>query len=433
MGNLGVPTQHIDRPPVKRRESRAIVFAIVIAAGFLLMPIRAGSVEAASCNGASHGSPTLTLGRASPSSGKPTTTIRFSVRYTDPTGCAPTRIQVVIPGVGSFRLRGGTAYKTGVTFSVSIRLPAGRWAYRFTASSGSGSGARSVTLTAVSPSRVVITKPKPKPAPKPAPKPTPRPTAKPTSKSKPRPSPTASTAPAAPASPSSDPDASAGVGAIATGGPSGTDGPGPGAVGPGGKDPAGGPVDPPADAAASLAGPTFDLTTLNWIQVWSMISALGVLLFVIVLRRLAPGDPAPEGSKSWRSSPSTPSVARSAAVAEGAASATSPGEAFLPRWLRPSLRAQRHQAGPPASEPVSPQEPREPIRFTSPPRKGVVRSTVAYRLVRVTDSPDDHESIEIGRLDRGDEVEVIGDREGYLKVRTPTGLEGWVPRMVLVG
>jgi hypothetical protein len=75
---------------------------------------------------------------------------------------------------------------------------------------------------------------------------------------------------------------------------------------------------------------------------------------------------------------------------------------------------------------------RDPLRFAEPPRKGVVRSTVAYRLVRVSAGPED-ESAEIGRLDKGDEVEVIGDSEGFLKVRTPTGLEGWVPRMVLVG
>jgi hypothetical protein len=99
----------------------------------------------------------------------------------------------------------------------------------------------------------------------------------------------------------------------------------------------------------------------------------------------------------------------------------------------PSIRTERHPAEPKAVEPVAPLEPREPIRFTKPPRKGVVRSTVAYRLVRVTDGPDDHESTEIGRLDRGDEVEVIGDSEGYLKVRTPSGLEGWIPRMVLLG
>lgn len=192
-------------------------------------------------------------------------------------------------------------------------------------------------------------------------------------------------------------------------------------------------MDPAAAAAGSLASPLFDLTTLNAIQVWSLTSALGVLLFAIALRRLAPGEPAPAGSKSWRSVRSTPPVARSATTAQGAPTPTAPGEAHLPRWLRPSLRAERHAPLPHTAEPVATHEPRQPIRFTSPPSKGVVRSTVAYRLVRVTDGPDDHESNEIGRLDRGDEVEVIGDREGFLKVRTPTGLEGWVPRMVLVG
>jgi hypothetical protein len=431
MGILGVQTHRIDRPSVNRRSSRSFAIAIVAAAGLFLMPLATASVEAASCNGSSHATPSLTNGKASPGSGSSTTTIRFSVRYRDSTGCAPTSIQVVIPGVGSYRLRGGTAYETGVTFSVGIRLPVGRWAYRFTASSGSGAGARSVTLTAVSPSRVVITKPKPKPTPKPAPKPTPRPTAKPAANSKPKPSPTASTAPAAPSSPS--PDASAGVGAIATGTPSDTGGPGRGAVAPGDPDPAGGSEDPAGATASSFGSQLFDLSTLNAIQVWSMTSALGVLLFAIALRRLAPGEPAPAGSKSWRSLRSTPPVARSAPAAQSATTPTSPGEAHLPRWLRPSLRAERHAASPHVAEPVASHEPREPIRFTSPPSKGVVRSTVAYRLVRVTDGPDDHMSMEIGRLDRGDEVEVIGDREGYLKVRTPTGLEGWIPRMVLVG
>jgi hypothetical protein len=40
---------------------------------------------------------------------------------------------------------------------------------------------------------------------------------------------------------------------------------------------------------------------------------------------------------------------------------------------------------------------------------------------------------EIGRLDRGDEVEVLGEQDGMLQVRTPTGLLGWVPRVVIVG
>jgi SH3-like domain-containing protein len=51
----------------------------------------------------------------------------------------------------------------------------------------------------------------------------------------------------------------------------------------------------------------------------------------------------------------------------------------------------------------------------------------------VSDGPDDIRTSEVGRLDRGDEVEVIGERDGFLKVRTPSGLEGWVPRVVIVG
>jgi len=36
---------------------------------------------------------------------------------------------------------------------------------------------------------------------------------------------------------------------------------------------------------------------------------------------------------------------------------------------------------------------------------------------------------EIARLDRGDEVEVLAEEHGFVSVRTPDGLEGWVPRM----
>jgi hypothetical protein len=50
----------------------------------------------------------------------------------------------------------------------------------------------------------------------------------------------------------------------------------------------------------------------------------------------------------------------------------------------------------------------------------------------LSDGPDDLRSSEIGRLDRGDEVEIIGDVGGFLQVRTPSGLEGWVPRIAIV-
>jgi SH3-like domain-containing protein len=63
----------------------------------------------------------------------------------------------------------------------------------------------------------------------------------------------------------------------------------------------------------------------------------------------------------------------------------------------------------------------------------VERRTIGYRLVRVSDAPDDIRSKEVGRVDRGDEVEVIAEHESFLRVRTPDGLEGWIPRVVIVG
>jgi hypothetical protein len=71
--------------------------------------------------------------------------------------------------------------------------------------------------------------------------------------------------------------------------------------------------------------------------------------------------------------------------------------------------------------------------FRGRPRAGDERRTIGYRLVRLSDGPDDIRIAEIGRLDRGDEVQVIGENDGFLQVRTPAGLEGWVPRVVIVG
>jgi hypothetical protein len=118
-------------------------------------------------------------------------------------------------------------------------------------------------------------------------------------------------------------------------------------------------------------------------------------------------------------------LARSGAGASG--DEANPDEANLPRWLRPTLRQQRQW-----SDRQAPAAAREPERFASAPRAGVDRRTIGYRLVRLSDGPDDLRSSEIGRLDRGDEVEIIGDVGGFLQVRTPGGLEGWVPRIAIV-
>lgn len=155
---------------------------------------------AASCAGNSH---TLSLsnGQVTPGSGTTATKFEFSVTYTDNDSCVPDRIVVVVIGLRAFDLSyvsGGL--QSGATFARTVTLPAGRWAYRFEASSGSGAGRRLVKLTKVDPPRVNVQAPKPDPTPKPVVTPTPHPTVVPPTATPitPTPSPTSTRPSAAP-------------------------------------------------------------------------------------------------------------------------------------------------------------------------------------------------------------------------------------------
>jgi hypothetical protein len=77
-------------------------------------------------------------------------------------------------------------------------------------------------------------------------------------------------------------------------------------------------------------------------------------------------------------------------------------------------------------------EPSAARTFTKPPAKGVDRATVRSRLVRFNAEPDDLRSAELGRLDRGDEIEIVGSFEGFLNVRVPDGTTGWIHRAAIV-
>jgi len=70
---------------------------------------------------------------------------------------------------------------------------------------------------------------------------------------------------------------------------------------------------------------------------------------------------------------------------------------------------------------------RPPLRFETGPAKDAERRKVTYRLVRLSEGPDDFRSREIMRLDRGDEIDIIGQEGSFLHVRTPTGAIGWIP------
>jgi hypothetical protein len=71
--------------------------------------------------------------------------------------------------------------------------------------------------------------------------------------------------------------------------------------------------------------------------------------------------------------------------------------------------------------------------FAKPPKKGVERAKVGYRRVRISSEPDAVRSIELGRLDPGDEVEILDSSEGFLHVRTPDDITGWILRHTIVG
>lgn len=411
----------------RRTHALALAFAAALAALSVLAPAYAERVAAASCNGASHPAPTLSSGRASPGTGSPTTSITFSVRYVDALGCAPSSVEVSIAGVGRFRMHGsGTSYASGVTFRYARKLPAGRWSYRFTASSGSGAGQRSATLTAVSPSRVVIKRPASA-----APKPTPRPTAPPGSSTKPKPKPPKATprpvaAPGATGSPSPEPGGHAPAGS-----PSASTGP---ALAGNGY-PGGGP-DERAESTigGGISGPGglglgLDPAVLVPVATWSLTTAFGVLVFglgLLPVRRRR--DPA-RTHRSW--------IGRAAQVAAASepdpmpmpepTGSTGASGGSMPRsW---GVAGSVDEAAPGGLTSTV----REPIRFQTPPRPGVERRTIAYRFIQVADQPDPTASSELCRLDRGDEIEIIGEHEGYLQIKTPTGIEGWVQRMVIVG
>ena len=71
--------------------------------------------------------------------------------------------------------------------------------------------------------------------------------------------------------------------------------------------------------------------------------------------------------------------------------------------------------------------------FDAPPKRGIARAKVGYRQVRISSEPDAVRSAELGRLDRGDEVEILELHEGFLQIRTPDDITGWILRHTIVG
>ena len=372
-------------------------------------------MAAASCSGASH-QLLLSSGAVNPSSGNTSTLFTFSVRYEDNAGCAPTSVTVKVSGAGTLAMAppGGADFQAGATFSATLTLPAGVHSYSFLASSGSGKGARTVTLTSVNPRAISVTPPAPPATPRPTPTPTPRPTPTP----QPKPVARVTKATGQPSRPTTKPSSSAS--------PSTGSSPSPNPV-TAGLIPGADPFGPNGSLSGVLPvnqGPSLMLVALGLV---ASVGGFGLIALVRARRRRqepivvfeSAGAPALASGiqQTLVLTPTTATVTVSADVP--------PEEMAMPRWRRPSLRVARQAIH------RGQVEPHMPVLFREIAGPDVERRIVRYRIVRVTDAPDELLGVEVGNLGEGDEVEILERKSMYLRVRTPMGLEGWVHRTTL--
>jgi len=381
---------------------------------------------------ASCGSVTLSQGGVSPTAGTPTTTFRFTVTYTNTNGGTPSRARVRFQDFSQISLTGSGNTKTGVVYTGSTTKAIGTWTYRFRFRTG-GTWCETPTATikvspVATPTPTVKPTPKPTATPKPTPKPTPRPTPRPTAR--PTPKPTAK--PAVTPKPSGKPRPSAKPVASSTARPTAT----PDGASPSDQPVDGGPVATSTPSASSDAAGvivpgqnrnppveavTLDLSGLpaalggafsNPLLIWLLTATGGTMLYLGLVRR--PGDDDASSGElvlatATQAGPSRTGSNRGTAAVVAAVAAAGP------------------------TVPAGDASPVTELRtFDTPPAKGAERAVVGYHKVRLSSKPDGLRSVELGRLQRGDEVEIVDSYAGFLQVRTPDDITGWVPRHTIV-
>lgn len=220
----------------------------------------------------------------------------------------------------------------------------------------------------------------------------------------PNPSPSATITTALAGGPGSRPGGSGGSG----GGPNGRVG------GAGGND--GFSLGLPGLKFSSVSGPFF---------AWLGTTVGGVLLFLFLVRRRR--EDAPSLATFVLESPAPFAPPAVAPVPQG--STADPPAAKAPSK---NAAAARRTRGRKASQASAPSGGATVSAFSKRPAKGVERVFVSYRGVQMGATPDDGRPM-VARLERGDEVEIIGSQEGFLNVRTPSGLTGWIPRGTVTG
>ncbi|MFL5711615.1 MAG: SH3 domain-containing protein [Chloroflexota bacterium] len=383
------------------------------------------------------GTVTLTQGGVSPGNGTPTTTFTFAVTYTNANGGTPSRARVRFGDFSEIVLTGAGDTTAGVVYKGSTTKPNGTWTYVFRFRTN---GAWCVTSTGgfvvAAATPPPTPKPTPTPTPKPTPTPTPKPTAAPTAKATPKP--TAKPTPRATAKPTRKagatpkpsrkprPTAKPAGSPAGVGQPSPADRPSPDAsVHPSSSPAASATVHPvagivrPPDDGPPGSGLTLDPFGLpgavgrlivNPLFVWLLTAAGGTMLYLRLVRRTDDEDEFSAGLAFATAAPMGP--------ADPGPTASSPAVAVLDRPSKPI---------------VAPSIAAGARVFAKAPAKGVERATIGYHKVRISSKPDELRSDELGRLDRGDEIEIVDSFEGFLQVRTPDGIVGWIARHVIVG
>jgi hypothetical protein len=315
-----------ETPRRARSIVRRLALSLAIMATLLAVPATRGASGA--CSGPAH-DPVLGSGTASPATGNTGTVFTFSVTYADTKGCAPLWVRVVIPGVGTFAMNSaGTTYDTGVIFTQAMALPDGAHSYSFEASSGIGSGQKTTTLASVSPPSITAIAPTPQPPP-PTPLPPP-PTPLPT------PVPTAAATPTETPSDSGSPGSTVASPSGAAGTPSGSgasqdQGQAPGASG------------GPAGSPGSFSGRDGMGSFVLLLGAWATATLAGLALFLFLApRRRAPLRPAAAEAGPAELATDSHRPPRPAAAEDVSSDLIPSDEAQLPRWLRPSVQAARH-------------------------------------------------------------------------------------------
>ena len=175
------------------------------------------------------------------------------------------------------------------------------------------------------------------------------------------------------------------------------------------------------------------ITGLLPVAIWATTTMLGVLVFAWMFRRPQRDDGSPLAAALSMVAAAGAGLRRDAAersVGDGSEPPSEGGDADATVASASAFGAGGVRLT--GNRPTGWQS-RPALLFDTAPARNVVRRRITYRLVRLSDGVDDLRSKEIMRLDRGDEIEILGQEGSYLQVRTPSGAVGWIPSVSIIG